>query len=239
MWFYDPEYLRRAAAACRRRDVLLIVDEIATGFGRTGEHLFASQHADIEPDVLCLGKALTGGMMSMAATLATDRVALVDRPHAPPLMHGTSHFRDATRRMSPLFWLQSPAGPTFMANPLASAIACASIDLLTSCDYDWRSKVAAIERQLVTELAPCASFPAVADVRVLGGIGVIELHSSSHDHSRLAEEFVQRGVWLRSFRNLVYTFPPYIIEPGELATLTAAMCDVLQNLPREPPGQPA
>lgn len=122
-----------------------------------------------------------------------------------------------------------------MANPLASAIASASVDLLISREYDWRSKVSAIERQLVTELAPCSSFPAVADVRVLGAIGVVELHSCHHDHSRLAEEFVHRGVWLRSFRNLVYTFPPYIIEPTELSAITAAMCDVLHTLPREPP----
>lgn len=216
MWFYDPAYVARAAAACRKHDVLLIVDEIATGFGRTGTHLFASQHADVEPDILCLGKALTGGAMSMAATLATDRVALADVSDAPPLMHG----------------------PTFMGNPLASSVALASVDLLVSPDYDWRARVEAIHNQLAAELAPCASFPAVADVRVLGAIGVVELVSSRHDHSKLAADFVQRGVWLRSFRNLVYTFPPYIIEPADLSRITSATCDVLQRLPVEPEDEP-
>lgn len=209
MWFYDPEYVRRAAKACRDHDVLLIADEIATGFGRTGgDHLFACQRAGVDPDILCVGKALTGGMMSMAATMATDRVAMADKPDAPPLMHG----------------------PTYMGNPLASAVACASLELLTSAEYDWRSKVSSIEKQLREELAPCASYDAVADVRVLGAIGVVELKSSDHDHSRLGAEFIKRGVWLRSFRNLVYTFPPYVIKPSELSEITHAMCDVLKTL---------
>ncbi|KAJ8601342.1 hypothetical protein CTAYLR_009368 [Chrysophaeum taylorii] len=200
MWFYDPDYLRRARRACRDHGVLLIADEIATGFGRTGDHLFACQHADVEPDILCVGKALTGGYLSMAATLATDRVAMADRENAPPLMHG----------------------PTFMANPLAAAIAGASLDLLISPDYDWRAKVAAIERQLIDQLAPCRASPAVADVRVLGAIGVVELAHAGHDHSKLAEAFVRRGVWLRSFRNLIYTMPPFVIQPRDLAKITWA-----------------
>lgn len=208
MWFYHPNYLERAAAACRRHGVLLILDEIATGFGRTGE-LFACGHADVQPDIMCVGKALTGGYVSMAATLATDDVAMADKPDAPPLMHG----------------------PTFMANPLASNIAAASLDLLLSADYGWQERVANIQAQLATELAPCAAFPAVADVRVLGAIGVVQLKSANHDHAQLAEEFVRRGVWLRTFRDLVYCMPPFVIEPADLRRITSATCDVLQHLP--------
>ena len=209
MRIYDPAYIQRAADVCRQNNVLFIVDEIATAFGRTGTHLFASDHAGVEPDIACVGKALTGGYMSMAATLATDRVAMVDKPTAPPLMHG----------------------PTFMGNPLAAAVANASFKLLTSDDYKWQSKVAQIEKHLISGLAPCAAFPAVRDVRVLGAIGVVELKDDSYDHAILADKFVQRGVWLRSFRNLVYTMPPFIISPADLGKITSAIVDVLATLP--------
>ncbi|KAJ1462040.1 adenosylmethionine-8-amino-7-oxononanoate aminotransferase [Pelagophyceae sp. CCMP2097] len=211
MWLYDPAYVKRARQVCDDYGVLLIADEIATGFGRTGTHLFACSHMGVSPDILCVGKAMTGGYVSMAATLATDEVALAHDAAAPPLMHG----------------------PTFMGNALASAIAVSSLELLTSDEYDWRGKVSNIEKQLAEGLAPCASMPGVADVRVLGAIGVVQLKSTGHDHARMAQEFVKRGVWLRTFRNNVYCMPPFVISPEELAKLTRVMCEVIADLPQD------
>ena len=209
MRIYCPEFLRQVRALCDAHDVLLICDEIATGFGRTGR-MFACEHADISPDIMCLGKALTGGVMSMAATLATAKVC--EGIHADGkgvLIHG----------------------PTFMANPLACAVANASIDLLLESrgESDWQQRVLAIEAQLKEELAPCAALPQVADVRVIGAIGVVEMVEAV-DVAETQEQFVERGVWLRPFGKLVYIMPPYVIEPDELSQLTTAMHDVVGSL---------
>lgn len=202
MRFYCPEYLRRVRALCDEHDILLIADEIATGFGRTGR-MFACEHAGIAPDILCVGKALTGGYMTLAATLTTGRVAAGICGADPGVfMHG----------------------PTFMANPLACAVADASIDLLL--EGPWQTRVAAIERGLEAGLAPCRDFAHVRDVRVLGAIGVVELRQPV-DMRWMPTQFVERGVWLRPFRNLVYVMPPYVIDVAELAALTQAMVEVV------------
>jgi adenosylmethionine-8-amino-7-oxononanoate aminotransferase len=204
MWFYAPEYLRRVRALCDEHGVLLIHDEIATGFGRTGR-LFASEHADAAPDVLCVGKALTGGTMTLAATLATGAVCEAIASGEPgALMHG----------------------PTFMGNPLACAAANASLDLLEQ--EPWAKRVNAIERQLDRELAPCRKLAGVADVRVLGGIGVVELDQPV-DMQRVQPAFVDEGVWIRPFGRLVYTMPPYTIGAEDLTRVTTAIHTVLRN----------
>ncbi|WP_246009804.1 adenosylmethionine--8-amino-7-oxononanoate transaminase [Actinokineospora cianjurensis] len=198
MRFHDPRYLHVLRELTLANDVLLIFDEIATGFGRTGA-LFAADHAGISPDILCLGKALTGGYLSMAATLCTERVAdAISRGEVPVLAHG----------------------PTFMGNPLASAVALASIDLLLA--GDWRGTVRRIETELTHGLAPAKDLPGVRDVRVLGAIGVVQLDHPV-DMAAATKAAVTAGVWLRPFRDLVYTMPPYISTSGDIATITAGV----------------
>ena len=205
MWFYHPEWLRAARALCDEHDVLLVCDEIATGFGRTGK-LFACQHAGVSPDVLCLGKALTGGYLTLAATLASRRVAEVICNGDPGVfMHG----------------------PTFMGNPLACSAALASIDLLEASP--WQARVAALERGLASGLAPCAGLRQVRDVRVLGAIGVVEMHQPV-DMRVLPHAFVERGVWVRPFGRLVYVMPAFVMEADDLAHLTGAICEVVDGL---------
>lgn len=200
MRFHDPRLVRALRALCDAHDVLLICDEIATGFGRTGE-LFAVDHAGVSPDILCVGKALTGGYLTLAATLTTDEIAdVISRGEAGGLAHG----------------------PTFMANPLACAVACASLDVLAASD--WRTRIPQIEERLRSGLAPLADVDGVVDVRVLGAIGVVELDRPV-DMAATTNAVLAAGVWLRPFRNLVYTMPPFIIDDADLATLTSAVGD--------------
>jgi adenosylmethionine-8-amino-7-oxononanoate aminotransferase len=204
MYFYSAEYLGGVRELCDRFEVLLILDEIATGFGRSGR-MFACEHAGIAPDIMCIGKALTGGYVSLAATITTERVASAISKGDPGLfMHG----------------------PTFMANPLACSIACASIDKLV--ESPWRERVCAIEQQLKAELAPAARISHVADVRALGAIGVVEL-TQPVNMERIQARFVEQGVWVRPFGRLVYLMPPYVIEPGDLQRLTGAIIDAVQD----------
>ena len=194
MRFHDPRYLHVLRELAYTHDVLLVFDEIATGFGRTGE-LFGADHANVSPDVMCLGKSLTGGYLTMAATLCTSRVADgISKGEVPVLAHG----------------------PTFMGNPLASAVSLASIDLLLS--QDWKREVARIENGLKNGLAPARDLPAVKDVRVLGAIGVVQLHEPV-DMTRATKAAVDAGVWLRPFRDLIYTMPPFISTDDDIATI--------------------
>jgi len=202
MHIYAPAYVRRLRELCDAHDALLILDEIATGFGRTGGELFAAAHAGVAPDVMCVGKALTGGYMTLAAALCSERVArgiaAGDRG-SHVLMHG----------------------PTFMANPLACSVALASIELLH--ERDWRADVARIEAGLRAGLAPAAALSGVADVRVQGAIGVVQLDREA-DVAVATDAAVERGVWLRPFRDLIYAMPPYVIGDEDLAAVTDAIC---------------
>lgn len=205
MRFHDPRYLNDLRAACDRHGVLLIFDEIATGFGRTGK-LFAAEHAGVSPDIMCVGKAMTGGYLTLAATLCSADIAHTISTNEPgALMHG----------------------PTFMANALACAVSVASVELLL--DGDWQAQVAAIEAGMRAGLAPAASLAGVADVRVLGAIGVVEMRQPV-DMRVATAAALEHGVWLRPFRNLVYAMPPYICTPGEISQICTAMVGVARAL---------
>jgi adenosylmethionine-8-amino-7-oxononanoate aminotransferase len=202
MRFHSPACVRLLRELCDEHGLLLVLDEIATGFGRTGA-LFACEHAGVSPDVMCLGKALTGGYMTLAATLCTRRVAdAISAGEGGGLMHG----------------------PTFMANPLACAVALASLELLEGAGEtaSWREQVPAIERGLRDGLAPARELPGVADVRVLGAIGVVQLEHQV-ELAAATEAAVSHGVWLRPFRDLIYAMPPYVIDEQDLGRVCKAM----------------
>ncbi len=203
MWFYSAEYLSKARQLCSEYNILLIADEIATGFGRTGE-LFACNHTNMAPDIMCLGKTLTGGYLSLAATLATNDVAnTIDSGDPGIFMHG----------------------PTYMANPMACVAALTSIRLLL--DSPWRENIKRIEQGLEKGLGPCRDLDQVKDVRVLGAIGVVELKQPV-DMKPITEAFVDRGVWVRPFGKLIYLMPPYIVSQKDLALLCQSVCAVVQ-----------
>ena len=202
MYFYSADFLRQARELCDRYEVLLIADEIATGFGRSGK-LFACEHAAITPDIMCIGKALTGGYMSLAATLTSAEVSTgIDHGNPGVFMHG----------------------PTFMANPLACAVALASIELLI--ESDWQQRVGQIEQRLRQWLSPCEQMPQVAEVRCLGAIGVVEMKQAVR-MTEITRQFVEAGVWVRPFGKLVYLMPAYIITDEELERLCHAVVEVV------------
>jgi adenosylmethionine-8-amino-7-oxononanoate aminotransferase len=213
MHIYAPGYLAELRRLCDAHDVLLVLDEIATGFGRTGE-LFGCAHAGIAPDIMCVGKALTGGYLSLAATLCTGRVAEgICRGEARVLMHG----------------------PTYMANPLACAVGVASVELLRS--GPWRDRVGAIAGWLREGLAPAADLPGVAGVRVLGAIGVVQTREPV-DVAAVQQVAIRHGVWIRPFNDLIYTMPPYIAQRDEAAAITTAIVEAAA-LPAAGQAQPA
>ncbi|MXZ98281.1 MAG: adenosylmethionine--8-amino-7-oxononanoate transaminase [Acidimicrobiaceae bacterium] len=204
MRFYSPDYLRAVRQLCHEYEVPLIADEIATGFGRSGE-LFGCDHAGVSPDIMCVGKALTGGYLTMAAVLCTREIAKgVNAAESGALMHG----------------------PTYMANPLAASVSLASIKLLLS--RDWRSEVQQIEDELTVGLAPAASLPGVRDVRVLGAIGVLEMHEPV-PIARTQETLIKRGVWLRPFGRLLYTMPPYVSSVSNIRTIASSMVEAARQ----------
>jgi len=204
MKIYHAEYLRQIRLLCDEYNILLIADEIATGFGRTGK-LFACEHANISPDIMCVGKALTGGMLSLAATLMTQEISnTISQGDPGVFMHG----------------------PTFMANPLACAVSSASIKLLL--ESNWQENVLRIEQILIDNLQDCIELDQVKDVRVKGAIGVIETRKPI-DQAWMTQEFVKRGVWVRPFSNLVYIMPAYIMDTEDIIKVTTAMKDVISK----------
>ena len=204
MWFYHPEFLNQVNLLLKNESTLLIIDEIATGFGRTGK-MFAVEHANITPDIMCLGKALTGGHLSLAATLTSNEVSqAISQKGIKTFMHG----------------------PTFMANPLACAAALASVDLLEKSN--WQKNVARIEKQLKTELSNANDLESVMDVRVLGAIGVIEVNKDINLEKAI-KFFVGKNVWIRPFKNLIYLMPPYIIDKNQLSHLSFALIEAIKK----------